>query len=113
MSYKKMVRGLLAAALLTFLSTEVRAGLIIGDFVSGGNIFSGYEVGPGGGLNNAIAEGFTMTQSASLASVSVNLSDYLFRRWLWQLCPLAIYSGQRRQQDWACRAPTYTTYRPT
>jgi hypothetical protein len=76
MTYKKMVRGLVAAALLTFVSTEARAALIIGDIVSGGNIASGYGTGPGGGLNNAIAEGFTMTQSASLASVSVYLSQF-------------------------------------
>jgi hypothetical protein len=72
MTYKKMVRGLVAVALVTFLSTEVRATTpVIGDIVNGGYIYSGYGVGIG--VNNAMAEGFTMTQSASLASVSLYL----------------------------------------
>ena len=73
---KIIVRGLIAVALVASFSTEVRATLIIGDIVGGGNIASGYEIGPGGGINNAIAEGFTMTQTMSLASVSVYLSEF-------------------------------------
>jgi hypothetical protein len=51
-------------------------GIIYGDIAGGNDIASGYSVGPGGGVNNAIAEGFTMTQSYNLTSVDIMLSSF-------------------------------------
>jgi hypothetical protein len=53
----------------------VRATTFFGD-ISGNQIASGYAVGPGGGLDNGVAEGFTMTQTMSLTSVDIYLSQF-------------------------------------
>jgi hypothetical protein len=53
------------------------AAVIIGD-IAGNSFSSGYSVGPGGGINNAIAEGFTMgSQSYNLTSVDLYLDQYV------------------------------------
>jgi hypothetical protein len=54
---------------------EASAGVIYGD-IAGNTTFSGYGVGPGGGVNNDIAEGFLMTGSYDLQSVDVSLSQF-------------------------------------
>jgi hypothetical protein len=86
---KFIARGLLAAALAAAISTQVRAGVIFGD-IAGNTNFSGYEVGAGGGVNNAIAQGFTMSQSATLTSVDLYLS--LFTSGTGSNLGLSIYS---------------------
>ncbi len=53
-----------------------RAIIIYGDIAGGNQVGSGYEVGPGGGVNNYIAEGFTMTSTYDLQSVDVYLSQF-------------------------------------
>ena len=57
------------------IAPNVRAAIVFGD-IAGNQVNSGYGVGPTGGLNNAIAEGFTMTQTISLASVDLYLSNF-------------------------------------
>jgi hypothetical protein len=59
------------------MSQRARAVDIYGDIAGGNQVGSGYEIGPGGGVNNAIAEGFTMTGSYNLQSVDVILSQFL------------------------------------
>ena len=70
-------RAVLLMVLLFGLSAtlEVRATTFFGD-ISGNQIASGYTVGPGGGLDNGVAEGFTMTQTMSLTSVDIYLSQF-------------------------------------
>jgi PEP-CTERM motif len=58
------------------LAVPTRAALIYGDIAGGNQVGSGYAVGPGGGINNFIAEGFTMTGSYNLQSVDVILSQF-------------------------------------
>ncbi len=65
----------MAALLLTIGLAASHAAPFFGD-IAGGQIFSGYGMTSGGGVNNAIAEGFTMTQSISLASVDTYLSGF-------------------------------------
>jgi hypothetical protein len=72
---KLIVRGLLAAALAVLISTELRATIIIGD-IAGNITFPGYNVGVGGGLDNAVAEGFTVTQTTTLTSADLYLSEF-------------------------------------
>jgi hypothetical protein len=55
---------------------QTRADAFFGDIASGNFFGSGYFVGPGGGLDNAIAEGFTMTQNYKLTSVDLVLSNF-------------------------------------
>jgi len=57
------------------MSQEASAGVFYGD-IAGNSVASGYEVGPGGGVDNAIAEGFTMTQSYNLTSVDIFVSSF-------------------------------------
>ncbi len=57
------------------LCHPANAALIYGD-IAGNTVGSGYSVGPGGGLNNAIAEGFTMTQSYNLQSANLILTNF-------------------------------------
>ena len=57
-------------------SMPANADDIYGDIGGTNQIFSGYGLGPGGGVNNYIAEGFTMTGSYNLQSVDVNLSQF-------------------------------------
>lgn len=65
----------LAILLSLGLISASRAATFFGD-ISGNQLFSGYGLGPGGGINNAIAEGFTMTQTISLTSVDIYLSNF-------------------------------------
>jgi hypothetical protein len=67
--------ALLALAAFLLISPRAYATAIFGD-IAGTVPFSGYEVGPGGGINNAIAEGFTMTGDYNLQSVDITLGDY-------------------------------------
>lgn len=64
-------------ALTLLLGGVGQAGAVViyGD-IAGNIVGSGYELGPGGGINNAIAEGFTMTQSYDLNSVDIILSNF-------------------------------------
>lgn len=52
-----------------------RASVIYGDIASSA-VFSGYGMGPGGGTNNYIAEGFTMSHTYNLQSVDIILSQF-------------------------------------
>lgn len=63
---------LIAAAVSQF----ARADVIYGDIAGGNQIFSGYGMGPGGGVNNYIAEGFTMSANYNLQSVDIILSNF-------------------------------------
>ncbi len=58
-----------------FAASSASAAVIYGD-ITGNSVGSGYEVGPGGGLDNAIAEGFTMTSTYNLQSVDLILSSF-------------------------------------
>jgi hypothetical protein len=51
------------------------AAVFFGD-LAGNQVFSGYGIAPGGGVNNAIAQGFLMTQTISLTSVDLMLQNY-------------------------------------
>src|SRR5689334_15297152 len=61
-------------ALLT--QNEARAAVIYGDIAGGNVVLSGYGLGPGGGTNNYIAEGFTMTGTYNLQSVDVIINQF-------------------------------------
>ncbi len=65
----------LAAAAALVSSRAAHAAVIYGD-IAGNTILNGYNVGPTGGLNNAIAEGFTMTGNYTLNSVDLMLSQF-------------------------------------
>jgi hypothetical protein len=67
--------GLLCLAVAPFMSLTARAAVIYGD-IAGNTAFSGFNVGSGGGVNNAIAEGFTMTGKYNLQSVDIILSNF-------------------------------------
>jgi len=69
-----MVLAVLTA--LASVATTAQAGLIIGD-IAGNQASSGYNVGGGSGLNNAIAEGFTMTSTLQLGSVKLILANFV------------------------------------
>lgn len=58
------------------LSQDASAAVLYGDIAGGNQVGSGYGMGPGGGVNNAIAEGFTVTQSFNLQSVDIILSQF-------------------------------------
>lgn len=61
---------------VSLLFTSIcQAGVIFGD-IAGNQTYSGYGVGPGGSANNSIAEGFTVTQTTTLASVEIYLSQF-------------------------------------
>ncbi len=62
-----------AAAL--FAASSASAAVIYGD-IAGNAVGSGYPMGPGGGLDNAIAEGFTMTGIYNLQSVDIILTNF-------------------------------------
>ncbi len=66
---------LVGVAAVLFAASSANAAVIYGD-IAGNSVGSGYEVGPGGGLNNAIAEGFTMTGTYNLQSVDLILSSF-------------------------------------
>jgi len=71
-----MKRSIAAILLILIACTPARAVVIYGDIAGGNQVFSGYTLGPGGGTNNFIAEGFTMTGSYNLQSVDVILSKF-------------------------------------
>jgi hypothetical protein len=65
----------IAAIACLLIQKEASAGVIFGN-IAGNTFGSGYYVGPGGGLNNSLVEGFTMTQTMNLSSVDLMLSNY-------------------------------------
>jgi hypothetical protein len=67
--------GLVGVATSLFATSSASAAVIYGD-IAGNSVGSGYPMGPGGGLDNAIAEGFTMTGTYNLQSVDLNLSNF-------------------------------------
>lgn len=67
---------LFVAVLSILTSRAVLADAIYGDIAGGNQVFSGYGMGPGGGTNNYIAEGFTMTNYYDLQSVDIILSQF-------------------------------------
>ncbi len=75
-------RSLIALAVLAVFAGPLLyaptagASLIYGDIAGGNQVFSGYGMGPGGGINNYIAEGFTMTGNYNLQSVDIFLSSF-------------------------------------
>lgn len=75
-----MKRSATAILLMVIVASTFRVAhgvaLIYGDIAGGNQVFSGYTLGPGGGTNNFIAEGFTMTGSYNLQSVDVILSNF-------------------------------------
>ncbi len=66
-----------AAFLLSLAGVPLHADTFFGDIL-GNQVFSGYGMASGGGVNNAIAQGFTMTQTISLGSVDTYLSQFQF-----------------------------------
>lgn len=69
-----LAAGLLLAAALAG-SAPARGAVILGN-LAGNSFSSGYFVGPGGGLNNSIVQGFTMTDTYNLQSVTLYLSNF-------------------------------------
>ncbi len=69
---KSFVAAIFLIAIIT-LTLTARADDIYGD-IAGNIVGSGYGMGPGGGVNNFIAEGFTMTGTYNLQSVDIILS---------------------------------------
>ena len=67
---------LFIAVLSILTARSVLADNIYGDIAGGNQVFSGYGIGPGGGTNNYIAEGFTMTNYYDLQSVDIILSQF-------------------------------------
>jgi PEP-CTERM motif len=67
--------SLVGIAVALCVASPAHAAVIYGD-IAGNTVSSGYSVGPGGGVNNAIAEGFTMTGKYNLQSVDVILSNF-------------------------------------
>ena len=70
-----LVLGLVFVTGALFVSRAADAAVIYGD-IAGDSVFSGYNLGPSGGLNNAIAEGFKMTGAYNLNSVDLILSNF-------------------------------------
>jgi hypothetical protein len=72
-----MNRSLLFAVIMSAfaMSQGAGAGVIYGD-IAGNTNSSGWGVGPGGGVNNYVAEGFTMTGAYNLQSVDILLSQF-------------------------------------
>ena len=80
-----------AALFLLALMPQANGDLIIGDLSGAGySQGSGYSMGPGGGVNNFIAQGFTMTDTYNLTSVDLSL--YLFGPQAGSTFILSIYS---------------------
>jgi hypothetical protein len=66
---------LVGIAAVLYAPSSASAAVIYGD-IAGNSVGSGYPMGPGGGLDNAIAEGFTMTGTYNLQSVDIILSNF-------------------------------------
>jgi hypothetical protein len=71
----RLAFGLVFVTGALFISRATNAAVIYGD-IAGDSVFSGYNLGPSGGLNNAIAEGFKMTGAYNLNSVDLILSNF-------------------------------------
>jgi hypothetical protein len=73
----KFVRASLLVALIFVAAPRFTlAAVIYGDIAGGNQIFSGYGMGPGGGINNYIAEGFKMSADYNLQSVDIVISNF-------------------------------------
>lgn len=70
------VHLVIATLVSLFVVSQAHADVVIGDIAPGNNLFSGYAIGPSGGINNAIAQGFTMTQTVNLSSVDIYLANF-------------------------------------
>lgn len=67
--------AMVAVALAVATICNASGSAFFGD-VAGNQPFSGYGIAPGGGVNNAIAQGFLMTQTLSLSSVDLILQNF-------------------------------------